>query len=226
VGGYYFGLKGGATLSDQQWTNFERDPLLAAHAIAFVETLPEQGKFSLFAQLGYHVKGSSLLPRTFFNPAFNEYFRSSSQSFRFYNLSLVLGAKQRFAQKNKLGLYYLFGPRLDYTFDTNLDQYTQFNNQFPQYAIYPFDDKQFIREFNYGFTAGGGMELPLSEMIGLMLEFTVNPDFSFQYQQPPIPNVLDTFTNQTVTIPERRIRNLTFEVTAGFRFWRKIEYID
>ena len=63
-------------------------------------------------------------------------------------------------------------------------------------------------------------------MIGMMLEFTVNPDFSIQYQQPPIPNVLDTYTNQTITIPERRIRNLTFEVTVGFRFLRRIEYID
>lgn len=226
TGGYYFGLKGGLTISDQQWSNFDRDPLLAPHVAGYIETLPEEGKFSLYAQLGYHVKGSSLLPRTFFNPNFNQFFRSTSQSFKFYNLSLVLAAKQRVSQRGRYGLYYLFGPRLDYTLDTNLDIYTKFNEQNPQYAIYPFDDKQFIRDINYGFTAGGGLEFPFSEMIGMMLEFTVNPDFSIQYQQPPIPNVLDTFTNQTITIPERRIRNLTFEVTVGFRFLRKIEYID
>lgn len=225
-GGYYFGLKGGATLSDQQWTNFERDPLLSWHAIGFIETIPAEGKFSLMAQLGYHVKGSTLLPRTFFNPNFNTFFRSTTQAFKFYNLSLTLAAKQRFLQKGRLSCYYVLGPRLDYTIDTNLDIYTKFNEANPQYAIYPFDDDQFIRNINYGFTAGGGMELPLSEMIGMLLEFTVNPDFSIQYQQPPIPNVLDTYTNQTITIPERKIRNLTFEVTVGFRFLRKIEYID
>ena len=59
-----------------------------------------------------------------------------------------------------------------------------------------------------------------------MIEFTVNPDFSLQYEQPAIPNVIDPITGQTRTLQERRIRNLTFEITVGARFLRKVEYID
>jgi len=65
--------------------------------------------------------------------------------------------------------------------------------------------------------------------VGMTLEFTVNPDFSNQYNQPQIDNVIDPNPNSirpTFTIPERQIRNLTFEVTAGFRFLRIVEYID
>ncbi len=70
------------------------------------------------------------------------------------------------------------------------------------------------------------MEFSFSEFIGASLEFTVNPDFSLQYRQPAIPNVRDPWSGQNTTIPERRIRNMTFELTAGFRFLRKVQYLD
>ena len=122
--------------------------------------------------------------------------------------------------------YYLFGVRLDYTIDTNLDEFQEFNERFPTYSIYPIDSPLFIRNFNYGASLGAGLEFPFSEYISGLLEFTVNPDFSIQYQQPAIPNVTDPYTGNSVTLRERNIRNVTFEVTLGFRFLRKIEYID
>ena len=93
-------------------------------------------------------------------------------------------------------------------------------------GLYPIDSDEFIRNINYGITAGGGFETTLSEFVGLLFEFTINPDFSIQYQQPRIDNVLDPYTGNTRSIAERKIRNLTFELTVGFRFLRKVEYID
>lgn len=226
-GGSYFGVKGGLTVGSQQWNTFDRDPLLGYHGVLSIESLPEQGKFSLFAQVGYHVKGSAIRSTIWGNP-FNGGFNTiPPRKFEFYNASLVIGAKQRFTQMGNTRVYYLFGIRGDFTIDTNLDEYNRFVELNPTFAgVYPIDSYDFIRRINYGFTAGGGFEFPFSDYIDGILEFTVNPDFSLQYQQPPIPNVLDPFTGNTRTIGERKIRNLTFEITVGARFLRKIEYID
>jgi hypothetical protein len=111
--------------------------------------------------------------------------------------------------------------------DTNLDEYDAYVTANPTFAgIYPINSYEFIRRINYGITVGGGFEFPFSEYVEGLLEFTVNPDFSMQYQQPAIPNVTDPFTGQQRTLSERQIRNLTFEVTLGIRFLRKVEYLD
>ena len=89
-----------------------------------------------------------------------------------------------------------------------------------------FPDEFFVRNWNYGVTLGGGFEFPFSDLVGGMLEFTVNPDFSYQYKQPQIPNVYDPYTGQTRALGERLIRNVTFEMTLGIRFMRIVEYID
>ncbi len=225
--GSYFGIKGGLTLATQQWNTFDREPLVGYHGIFSVETLPEQERFSLFAQVGYHVKGSAIRSTVWGNP-FNGGFNGvPARKFEFYNISLSLGAKQRFSEVGNNKIYYLFGIRGDFTVDTNLDEYTDFVERNPTFAgVYPIDSYEFIRRINYGFIAGGGFEFPFSEFVEGVLEFTVNPDFSLQYQQPAIPNVIDPFTGNTRTISERRIRNLTFEITVGARFLRKIEYYD
>ncbi|MCB0375601.1 MAG: hypothetical protein KDD04_06755, partial [Sinomicrobium sp.] len=73
---------------------------------------------------------------------------------------------------------------------------------------------------------GAGIDLPVADLIGILLEFSVNPDLSYQYIQPAVGNVIDPYTGNNRTIEERRIRNLTFEVTLGFRFLHLVEYID
>ncbi len=224
-GGYHFGIKGGLTIAQQEWNDFERDPLFAYHGAVFIESLPESARFSLLAQLGYHVKGSTIRYR--FLGTGGDIFTPPAESFEFYNLSLMAGAKQVFNIMGNSGVYYLLGLRLDYTLDTNLDAYGPLIDNNPQFAgYYPIDSYDLIRRFNYGFTAGGGLQFPFSEFVGMNLELRVNPDFSVQYQQPAISNVTNPYNNQPTTLPERQIRNLTFELSLGLRLLRKIEYVD
>lgn len=211
------------TLGVQKWNGFQQDPLLKYHGIAFVESADETAQFAIFAQGGYHLKGSAIRGRNFFNPINGQYTRPPALQFIFQNVSATatLGAKRKydFGVNNKM--YYLIGIRGDYTVGTNLEEYEEIN-QFS--GFFPFE--QFVRKWNYGVTLGGGFEVPFTELIGGTLEFTVNPDFSAQYKQPAIPNIIDPFTGNNRTLPERTIRNLTFEVTLGIRFLRIVEYID
>lgn len=228
---YAFGVKGGLTVGFQNWDNsFQRDALFRYHGIAFIESAPEGNQFALFAQAGYHVKGSAI--RTFASSFVDQdgnrrNFPGFTQPFEFRNVSLSLGGKQKYdlGQTNSK-LYYMFGVRGDYTINTNFDNFDLEAN--PLYInIFPI--KGFVNKFNYGAILGGGIEVPLGELYGLILEFSVSPDFSKQYNQPQIRNVRNPnpFGNQSlITIPERSITNVTFEVTAGFRFLNIIEYID
>lgn len=217
--GTVFGLKGGPTIGIQQWNGFERQPLIKYHIAGFIESASEADDYSIFLQVGYHIKGSSLRNRNLFNSNFN----LNARDFQFRNISLILGGKQKFEMGENRGYYHL-GVRLDYTISTNLEAYRDFNLQNPAFAIYPFPGG--VNNWNYGFTAGAGIEFPFSELVKGFLEFSIHPDFSRQYAQPQIPNIRNPYTGQNTTIPERIIRNITFEVSAGIRFWRKVEYID
>lgn len=229
---YAFGVKGGLTVGIQQWgASFDsREPLFRYHGIAFIESAEEDEPWALFAQGGYHIKGSAI--RTFrqtvqLPDGSTRTFPAREIPFEFRNASVTLGAKQKF----NLGItetkwYYLFGIRVDYTLSTKLRP--DFIEETDPYALfYPFDD--FVNKFNYGVSIGGGIELPLGELVGAVLEVTFNPDFSLQYNQPAIENVINPnpfASSRTTTIQERQIRNATFEVTLGFRFLHKIIYVD
>lgn len=218
---FAFGLKGGLLIGAQKWNSYERDPLIAYHGIAFIESAEETNSFSVLAQLGYHQKGSAIRGRNFFNPINGEFTRPPAQEFIFHNLSLTVGGKQKLDFAGNAKVYYLFGIRGDYTLTTNLDEYEEIN----QYSgFFPFP--QFVQNWNYGVTVGGGLEFPFTDLIGAMVEFTINPDFSAQYKQPQINNITDPFSGQNRSIGERTIRNLTFEITVGFRFLRRVVYID
>lgn len=229
---YHFGIKGGLTAGIQDWGNgfANRDPLLRYHGIIFIESAEEDAPWGLFAQLGYHIKGSTTrtfrttvpLPdgSTFTVPA-------REIPFEFRNASLTAGAKQKF----DLGysgkkLYYLLGIRVDYTLSTLLrPDFVEEDD--PTAIYYPFEG--FVNKFNYGVTVGGGIDFPLSEFVGGFLELTVNPDFSLQYNQPRINNLTNPnpfSQSQSTSIAERQIRNTTIELTLGFRFLHKIIYVD
>ncbi len=218
-----FGLKGGLSLGIQKWGGFDQDPLVKYHGIAFVESADETAQFSVFAQAGYHLKGSAIRNRNFYSPINGQFYRPPAQEFIFKNAALTLGAKRGYEFSDITKAYYLFGLRGDYTIGTNLKKYREIN-EYNKSLFFP--DDGFVRRWNYGVTVGGGFEFAFSELIGALIEFTINPDFSFQYKQPAIPNVTDPYTGQARTIPERTIRNITFEISAGFRFLRKVEYID
>ena len=220
-GGFYFGVKGGLLLGIQKWNNFDRDPLVKYHGIAFIESLDPSGSVSLFAQAGLHRKGSAIRGRNFIGLN-NEPFRAPTQEFIFNNISLTVGGKMKNYLSESSTWHYLFGLRGDYTISTNLDEYERLN-ELTSTLFFPTDG--FVRKINYGVTLGGGFEFDLSEMVGALLEFTINPDFSNQYRQPSI-NTYNPITRTSGATGERTIRNTTFEVTVGFRFLRKVEYID
>ncbi len=223
-----FGVKGGPTVGFQKVNGFDQDALLKWHGIAFVESLEEEAPVAVFAQLGYHLKGSAIRSKNFASSIVIDgitYSRPPSQEFIFQNVSLTLGAKRKRELTDKAMGYVLFGLRGDYTVGTNLDKYEKFNQDPRFVGYYPIEG--FVKKLNYGVTLGGGIEFAFAELIGGLLELTVNPDFSPQYKQPAINiNTTDPYTGQPRIISERITRNLTFEITAGFRFIRKVEYID
>ena len=208
---FYFGPKAGIGIHTQKWNNFDRNPLFAPFGDIFIESFDEGSASSLYAQVGYHPRGSAL--RLFnFNGG-----SSFSNSFRFNNLSLVGAAKRVLSNSKKTKPYYLLGIRLEYTLSTNLSDYEQYQSVF-----YPIEF--YVNKFNYGFVVGGGYEFNFSELYGGFVEFTISPDVSKQYDQPRIPNVISPYNGNTITISERQIRNLSLEITFGMRFLRKVEY--
>ena len=218
--GSAFGLKGGLTIGTQKWNSIDRDPLFAWHGAAYIESLPEANDFSLMAQLGYHVKGSAIRNSLIFINGIQS--RSPVQTFEFYNLSLVLAAKQKYDLGLNGKYYYILGLRGDYTLDHNLEEYEEIN-QFS--GFYPFPNR--VRKLNFGLTVGGGMEFMFAELVGGLLEFTVNPDLTAQYRQEAIQGTVNNpYTGNPISIGERVIRNLTFEISLGIRLLRKVEYID
>lgn len=220
--GTAYTIKGGLTLGIQKWNGFDQDPLFKYHGAISAESLDETSLFSVFAQAGYHIKGSALRNGSFIDQN-NNFYRLPAQEFLFKNVSLILGAKRKYDITDAMRGYYLFGLRGDYTLGTNLDKY-EAANEFNGSLYYPING--FVRKWNYGVTLGGGAEFSLGELLGASLELTVNPDFSYQYKQPAIPNVINPYTRQPTTISERTIRNVTFEISAGFRLLRKVEYVD
>ncbi len=216
---FWFGAKGGAAMNFQSWGNgsfsgsVNRDPLFSLNGDIFIESYDEYNKGTLYAQVGYHTRGSSF--RFFsFNNTFTE-----QQGFKFRNIVLELGAKKSLNLDKELDPYFILGIRGEYTVGTNLDDYINFGSLY-----YPINE--FVRKFNYGVTAGGGFEMKMSELSNVFVEFLLQPDLSFQYEQQPIFNVIDPWTSQPVNLGLRQVRNLSIELKVGLKFLRKVEYID
>jgi len=57
---YAFGVKGGPSLCFQRWGEGNRDVLWAHHATVFIESAPPISQGVIYAQAGYHVRGSAL----------------------------------------------------------------------------------------------------------------------------------------------------------------------
>lgn len=221
--GSYFGVKGGLTMGTQQWNNYSRDPLFKYHGIVFIESLEETGQFGVFAQAGFHQKGSAIRFQTGSTIGGNDY-RPPADEFIFNNISLTLGMKKKEDLSVSSRWFYLFGLRGDYTVSTNLDEYNSEEQVFR--AFYPFD--AFVNKWMLGMTVGGGIDFDLGAYVGGFLEFTVNPDLTFQYNQRQSFNVTNPFnpTGPPTRVGERQIRNVTFEITLGIRFLREVIYVD
>ena len=139
-------------------------------------------------------------------------------------MALTVGAKRRISM-GTFKPFYSVGIRGEYTLRTNLDEFRLQNST----AISTYPINEFVRKFNYGIYVGGGVEYEIRELIGAVVEISVNPDLSRQYFQPPLTGVINPnpFNGQSVVdLAQREIRNVTLEVTLGLRFLRKVEYID
>jgi hypothetical protein len=217
---FVFGPKLGPAIGFQSFDGFEKEPLLAYHGAFYIESYDDDAASTLYAQVGWHVRGSTNRLRFFtFNNAFTQ-----NAKFKFNNIALTLGAKRRLNMESKYRPYYLIGIRGEYTVSTNLDDYTQ-RNQYYNSLVYP--DNGFVNKINYGFVAGGGFEVMFSELVGGLIEIVFSPDVSNQYHQPPITNVADPRNiGSTTNIGERKIKNYTFEISLGLRLLRKVEYYD
>ncbi len=224
TGGFAFGIKGGPSLGTQKYSSGSREVLFAPHVIGFIESLPVDGKFALFAQAGLHVRGSAFRNQRF-TSANNGSFFNASREFKYRNIALSLGAKQIRPLDENNSFYYFIGLRGEYTVNTNLLTFEELldpdNNTFSSLS-FPVDDS--VRKWNYGGILGGGIEFSISEFIGLIVELSINPDFSFQYRQPQI--TLSGGTSTALTVQEQFIKNNTLELSVGLRFQRIVEYID
>ncbi len=208
---YAFGFKGGLTIGTQKWNNYEREALFSWNGHVFIESLPEESNFVLYGQLGYHNKGSAIISQAFFDPVSGIDFERRRFDYVFKNISLILGGKNRYPISESTVGYYMLGIRGDFNLGTNTDLFEGF--------------EQFINKFTYGATLGGGIEFPIADRVGLILEFQVSPDFSRQILVPQ-GQYRNAVTNQLVTVQQQEVRNTAFEVTVGLRLERIIEYID
>jgi len=221
---YYFGIKGGSSLGYQKWENFNQKPVATYHIATFVESYSDINPMnSLYAQLGYHNRGSALRGAIGINLD-NEYYRIPTRKFLFRNLSLGVGAKRKQQVKDNLRSFYAFGLRAEYTINTNLEKF-EILNQRISYPYYP--DNLFLKRFTYGVSVSGGFEYIFSELVEGLFEVSINPDLSNQYDQPQLGNIVDPYhPSNTVTLKRRRIKNTTIEITFGLRFMRKVVYVD
>ena len=213
--GFIFGPKGGATFGIQNWNGFDREPLIAYHGAIYIESLNRNSLSSLYTQFGYHKRGSS--EDVFFFTGGGTGFRER-QRFEFNNLALQFGAKRKVDSSSGNHLYYSFGFRLDYTLSHNLDQYEIYAGYFP---ISPY-----VNKFNYGASVALGYEYNFSNLSGVIIEASIHPDFSRQYEQPGGFSIISPITGQGISLREQSIRNITFELSVGLKLVREIIYLD
>ena len=221
---FFFGIKGGASMGYQKWETFNQKPVLTYHVAAFWESYSEDSPLNaLYAQFGYHNRGSALRNAIGITID-NEYYRLPTRNFIFHNISFGVGAKRKQDFRDNIRTFYSFGLRAEYTIGTNLSKYAILNQRMSR-PYYP--DDIFVKKWTYGASVGGGFEFAFSELIEGLFEITINPDLSNQYDQLQIGSIIDPYHPQnTITIPRRRIKNTTVEITIGIRFMRKVIYVD
>jgi hypothetical protein len=227
--GYGFGVKGGLAIGNQRFNNggtYDNSLLFKYQGDFFIETAPEDPTSVMYAQTGYHVRGHARRYRSggYQSPT-GQIIKvdAFTQNYEFNNISLGVGFKRRHVA-GKENAYYAIGVRGEYTINTNL----QTASAGGLYSIYGLTD-DYVKKFNFGMALSGGYEFPFSEFVGAFVELSVHPDITKQYYQPGISNlnITDPNTGQRITgIGEQSSRNLSIELSVGFRFLRKIIYTD
>ncbi len=208
---YAFGLKGGPTIGLQKWNNYQgNDPLIAYHVVSFIESAGEGELGSIFAELGYHVKGRGVHFNSSVNPLTGATYDARNFQLKFNNLSLSAGARKKFELGNNFA-YYSLAVRGEYNLSSQLEIYEGFEAG--------------INKVLYGITLGGGFEFPIDELVGGLLDIRFSPDISRQIFIPPF-EWDNPYTGRSETFREQSIKNIALEISLGLRFLRKVVYVD
>ncbi len=210
--GTVYSFMAGPTMSTQTINGFERDPFFRLHFLARMESTSEISPNALYASLGYHTKGSAINTYAYYDPISGNETDGSSSSMEFHNLSLSFGVKQR-KEVGSNFLSYGFGLRGDFNLSTDFEAFFA--------GLEGSENK-----FTYGLNFDVGWEFPLSELVSTTIEVGFYPDLSNQLFIPLQDTGFNYDNGQPVIIQESEIKNVVFEARAGFRFWRKVVYID
>ena len=208
---YAFGLKLGPSIGIQNWNNYQtNEPLFKYHILAFIESAPEENTGTLFAELGYHIKGRAIRFRATVNPLTGGVIPARNFKLQFRNISFQLGGRQKIPVGNNR-LFYSLAIRGDYNVSSDLEIYAGF--------------KEGINKLTYGISVGGGMEFEWSELVSGILDIRVSPDLSKQIFIPPF-EWQNPYTGTQEVFREQSVKNIVFEVSLGIRFLHKIIYVD
>lgn len=209
--GTVYSILGGLTMSTQTVNGFEKDPFFRLHAVGYMESSSDISPNSLYASLGYHVKGSAVNSYSYIDDVGMEH-PGQSNAMEFHNLSLGFGVKQR-KEVGPNFLSYGFGVRGDFNLSTD------FGNLFTGL-------EGTENNFTYGLDFNVGFEFPISELVSTTIEIGFSPDLSQQIYVPYQDTGYNYSDGSPVIIAESSIKNIVFEARAGFRFWRKVIYTD
>ena len=210
---YAFGLKGGPSIGTQKWNGFNgREPLVRYHAVAFIESHNDESHSSLFAQLGYHIRGSAIRFYPYYDPVNMRNISGRTSNMQFKNIALSVGAKRKYELGNSRP-YYMIGLRGEYTYKTKMGGYL---------TTYEGLENKWL----FGAIFGGGIELPFSHFVSGLLEATVSPDFSKQIYLPPQVTGFTDQNGNEIILREQNVSNVSFEISLGIRFLREITYYD
>lgn len=205
-----FGLKSGLSMGMQNWTSFSNNsPLFKPHFLASIESLDIEDRFSFYLETGYHTRGTSY---RFIGGGPGIAFNTTSRNIEFRNISLSGGVKSKKAFRGDIKSYILFALRAEYTTGVDFQVFEYF--------------QQGTRLFNYGVTVGAGIEWMFSEHVGGVIEFRVSPDISRQIFVPSYQGLTNEITGELFNTQEQNVRNVSIELSFGFRFLRKVVYLD
>jgi hypothetical protein len=205
VGGRKWGIKLGPTVG----LNGSSNPLFRYHGAVFIEGGRE--KNALYAEIGYHARGFSnnyqLISQTTGQVSGYRFIPTI-----FHNVGLSLGMKKRNSSDGKIRKFYAFAMRGEVNVGSNLPDRNN-PQQVQQSSNYGFFSNN-IRPFVWGMDISGGFEKQVTNLVIGFLEFTVSPDLSLQYGLPI----------QSPSGGGTTSRNLSLELSLGFRFWNKVIY--
>ena len=197
---------------NQNWNFAERRYKFTNHVNLFIETLDPEDRGALFAQFGLHTRGSSITAQRLNTPGFEQL------GYTFKNLSLMLGAKRKLLPREKYAPYYFLGVRVEYNLSDNL---TDLGERFctgPIQLSTACPTSQYVNNFTYGISMGGGFEFDATEFFIPAVELTVSPDISYQYYSPEIAT--------TPVTRETSVRNMSIELSLVLKFLREVIYED